>query len=230
MDSNSPLRFRQDDAPCEPRLHCAVDCTLTNTRARAARLCDRDKTRPGNTTVGFPPPMIKVPGPLTNISPLELGPSNAIRGVIKRSCRPSLSRSQLRTGPVSRWMKPERGYQPTPHRTRDSHRVRMVGGEPHVKRTTVKMLTVFGNSEGCMSQHRVGFGCAKGRQHDSSGLAGSGHDVGEKVDDANIDVGHPAGMLIAQEDAQLVHHLCDWAIRIAIDAIEGRPRMGIEKS
>jgi hypothetical protein len=46
----------------------------------------------------------------------------------------------------------------------------------------------------------------------------------------NIDVGHPTGMMIAQEDAQLIHHLRDWAIRIAIDAIEGRPRMGIEKS
>src|SRR5271166_5363019 len=51
------------------------------------------------------------------------------------------------------------------------------------------MLTVFGDSEGRASQHRVGFERAKGRQHDRTRLAGSSHDIGEKVDDANIDVG-----------------------------------------
>jgi hypothetical protein len=55
-------------------------------------------------------------GPLTSISPFELGPSGVARGMINRSCSRASSRSQLRTGPVSRWMKPERGYQPTPPR------------------------------------------------------------------------------------------------------------------
>jgi hypothetical protein len=69
MDSGSPLRYRRKNALFGPIFHCVVDCALTNTWARAARWCDGDKTRPGNTTVGFPPPMIRVPGPLTSISP-----------------------------------------------------------------------------------------------------------------------------------------------------------------
>jgi transcriptional regulator of acetoin/glycerol metabolism len=36
--------------------------------------------------------------------------------------------------------------------------------------------------------------------------------------------------MIAQEDAQLVNHPRDRALGIAIDAVEGRARMGIEKS
>jgi hypothetical protein len=97
-------------------------------------------------------------------------------------------------------------------------------------RTSSALLAVLGDSEGCAGQHRVSFERTKGRQHDRTRLASGSHDTGEKIDDANIDVGHSTRMLVAQEDAQLIHHPSDWALGIAVDAVEAGTRMGIEKS
>ena len=92
------------------------------------------------------------------------------------------------------------------------------------------MLAVFGNAEGRAGQHRVGFERAKGGQNNRTRLGCGDHHVGEEVDDADIDIGHPAGMMIAQEEAQLIHYPRDWPGGVAIGAIEGRAGTGIEKS
>src|SRR5215472_8067800 len=100
----------------QPAARCGGYCIFASRRGTPARWRDDAKTLPGNMTGGLRPPMITVPGPLTNISPFPLGADGAPRALTNRSCSPSLSRSQLRTGPVSRWMKPECGYHPTPPR------------------------------------------------------------------------------------------------------------------
>jgi hypothetical protein len=96
-------------------------------------------------------------------------------------------------------------------------------------RTSSALLAVLGDSEGRAGQHRVGFERTKGRQYNGTRPASGSHDIGEKIDDADIDVGHSARMLVAQENAQLVHHPRDWTLCIAIDGIEGRTLMGIKK-
>jgi hypothetical protein len=37
-----------------------------------------------------------------------------------------------------------------------------------------------------------------------------------EVDHADIDIGHPAGMMVAQEEAQLIHYPRDWPRGVAI--------------
>src|SRR5580704_4535132 len=117
-----------------------------------------------------------------------------------------------------------------PHGARRLHRLGKFRVKPYVQRPAVNVLAVLGHAKIGASQRLVGFERAKGRQYDGPVLARGGHHFGEKVDDADIVIDHSSRVTVAEEHAQFLHYPDDWPLGIAINAIEGRARMSIEKS
>ena len=144
--------------------------------------------------------------------------------------KPPPSSVQLRTGPVSRWMKRERGYQPTPPRcipraaciASSSREV-----EPDIERAAVDVLAVVGDPERRFRQHAVGRDGAVGRQDRSAARADPVHDGGEEIDDADLDRDPLAGMMVAQQMGEVFHRRRDRPVLVAIRAVEAFAGMGV---
>ena len=144
--------------------------------------------------------------------------------------KPPPSSVQLRTGPVSRWMKRERGYQPTPPRC--IARACCIASssrefEPDVERAAVDVLAVVGDPEGRFRQHAVGRDGAVGRQHRRAGRADPVHHGGEEIDDADIDRDPLTRMMVAQQVRQILHRRRDRSELVAVRPVEALAGMGV---
>ena len=131
------------------------------------------------------------------------------------------------------WMKPECGYQPTPPRC--IARALVIASESldletHIERPADDMLAVLGYAEGRAREHRVGLGRAIGRKDRRSGFADRIEDIGQKIDDPDIDLRLFAGMMVAQKNAKFVDHPVDRALVVAVGAFEGLAGMGIDEA
>ena len=110
------------------------------------------------------------------------------------------------------------------------HRLGEIRVDTYVERAADDMLAVLGNSERGAGEHRVGFGCAISRQDRGFGLAYRIQNIGQEIDDPDIDLRLFAGMVVAQENTKLVNDPRDRALVVAVRPIEGLAGMAVDEA
>src|SRR5271168_1463118 len=90
------------------------------------------------------------------------------------------------------------------HRAGLCHRLGEIRVDAYVKRAAEDMLAMLGDTEHGAGEHRVGFGRAIRRQYRDFGLAYRIQNIGQEIDDPDIDLRFFAGMVVAQKNTKLV--------------------------
>jgi hypothetical protein len=89
---------------------------------------------------------------------------------------------------------------------------------------------MFGDAEHSASQHRVGFGRAIGRQYGRLVLADRIENIGQKIENTDIDLRLFTAMVVAQEDTQLVDDPRDRPLVVAVRTIKGLAGMAVDET
>ncbi len=116
------------------------------------------------------------------------------------------------------------------HRAGSGHRIGELRFETQVEGAADNMLAVLGDAKGRAGEHRIGLGRAIARKDRRLGLADRIEDIGHEINDPDIDLGLFAGMVVAQEHAQLVDDPRNRALVVAVRTVECLAGMRIDEA
>src|SRR5690348_8440253 len=85
------------------------------------------------------------------------------------------------------------------HGTRSLDRTIVAGVEADIKRASIEVLAILGDTKMGASQHLIGLTRAVGREYGGAHCPDRVHDAGQKIEHADIDPRLLTGMVVPQE-------------------------------